>query len=249
MNLLSRITQLVKLTIISCTAPLAMAAEAPAYTEDFPLDSCRFAPGSHNPYFPLVVGRQAYYNNQRCLDAGDCNALEELWITVTPETRSIALRIEGELRTVDARVVEERETENGELVEISRNYFAECRPMQDVYYFGEEVDIYEDGEIVSHDGAWLAGQRRARPGIIMPGPAILLGSRYAQEIAPGVAMDRAEHVAVDLELKLPAGRFDDCVQMTETSPLEPGSESTKVYCPRAGMVIDDELELISITGP
>lgn len=249
MEPLSNLAQLLALTIIALAAPLAVAAEAPAYTEDFPLDSCRFAPSSHNPYFPLVAGRQAYYNNQHCLDSGECDALEELWITVSPETRSIALRIEGELRTVETRVVEERETENGELVEISRNFFAECRPMQDVYYFGEEVDIYEDGEIVSHDGAWLAGQKRARPGIIMPGPAILLGSRYAQEIAPGVAMDRAEHVAVDLELKLPAGSFDDCVQVTETTPLEPGSESTKVHCPDAGMVIDNDLELVSITGP
>jgi hypothetical protein len=37
-------------------------------------------------------------------------------------------------------------------VEISRNYFAMCKPTSNAIYFGEDVDIYEDGEIVSHEG-------------------------------------------------------------------------------------------------
>jgi hypothetical protein len=234
---------------VSSVAPVAMAASEPEFTDEFPLEDCRFKPSGNNPFFPLVVGHQRYYHNMKCVTAGDCDELEELWITVTPETRSIAMRIDGQLRTIDTRVVEERETANGELVEISRNYFATCSPMQDVYYFGEQVDIYENGEIVSHDGAWLAGQKRARPGIIMPGPAFLLGSRYYQELAPGVALDRAEHVALDLELKTPAGAFADCGEVTETSPLEPGSESRKVYCPGAGMVIDNDMELVDIVMP
>jgi len=27
-----------------------------------------------------------------------------------------------------------------------------------VYYLGEEVDIYEGGKIVDHEGQWLAGR-------------------------------------------------------------------------------------------
>jgi len=39
--------------------------------------------------------------------------------------------------------VEEREEVDGELKEISRNFFAICREHGDVFYFGEEVDIRE----------------------------------------------------------------------------------------------------------
>jgi hypothetical protein len=171
------------------------------------------APGG-NPYFVLKPGRQLYYSNYRCVQAGDCDELEELWITVRG-TRDIA----------------------------------SCLPGHDVYYFGEEVDIYADGKIVSHDGEWLAGKHRAEPGIIMPESAFILGQRYFQEKAPGVALDRAEHVAADLEIEVPAGEFDDCIQVIETTPLEPGAESLKTYCPGIGLVSDGDLELVSIFNP
>ena len=140
----------------------------------------------------------------------------------------------------------ENEKADGELKEISRNYFATCLPWRDVYYFGEDVDIYEDGEIVSHEGAWLAGRFGAQPGIIMPDSGFLLGQRYYQEIAPGVALDRAEHVDTDLEIDLQAGNFEDCIEVTETTPLEPGSESIKFYCPGVGLVIDGDLKAIAV---
>jgi hypothetical protein len=98
---------------------------------------------------------------------------------------------------------------------------------------------------VSHDGAWLAGKNGAKPGIIMPG-TVLLGSRYFQEVAPGVALDQAEHTAMGLHVSVPAGNFSGCLEATETTPLEPGSESTKVYCPDVGLVIDGDLELSEI---
>jgi len=148
---------------------------------------------------------------------------------------------------VYARVVEEREWRNGELVEVSRNYFARCIQTGDIYYFGEYVDIYEDGVIVSHDGTWLAGtntgQGAAQPGLIMPG-TFLLGSRYFQEVAPGVALDHAEHVNMELTVTTPAGTFDECVEVKETTPLEPGSVSTKIYCAELGLVTDNAVKLV-----
>ena len=44
------------------------------------------------------------------------------------------------------RVVEEREWKNEELIEVSRNYFSICDETKDVYYFGEEVDMYQGGK-------------------------------------------------------------------------------------------------------
>jgi hypothetical protein len=211
------------------------AAAADDFTSSFRLEDCEFLARGANPHFILEPERQLAYEGE---DA-------ELFITVLEETRRIQLPIGGRPRTIRTAVVEEREFEDGEIKEISRNFFALCEKTNDVYYFGEEVDIYEDGEVVSHDGAWLAGQDGAQPGIVMPG-SFLLGSRYFQEVAPGVALDRAEHVAEGLEVETEAGQFQDCVEVTETSPLEPGSESTKVYCPGVGLVIDNDLVLVEI---
>jgi hypothetical protein len=214
--------------------PLGAAAQD-GFTSSFRIRDCEFLARGVNPYFILEEERQLAY-------AGED---EELFITVLGQTRRITLPIGGRLRTIRAAVVEEREFEEGELKEVSRNFFAICKKTNDVYYFGEEVDIYEDGEIVSHDGAWLAGQNGAQPGIIMPG-TFLLGSRYYQEVAAGIALDRAEHVAEGLEVETEAGDFEGCVEVTESSPLEPGAESTKVYCPGVGLVIDNDLELVGI---
>jgi hypothetical protein len=49
--------------------------------------------------------------------------------------------------------VEEKKTEEATLLEVSRNYFAICKPTISVIYFGEIVDVYEYGEIVNHEGA------------------------------------------------------------------------------------------------
>ena len=78
----------------------------------------------------------------------------------------------------------------------------------------------------------------------MPG-LFLLGARYFQEIAE-VAMDRAEHVDMGLKIEVPAGDFEDCVQVEETTPLDRKSLSTKIYCPGTGLVFDDGLELTFI---
>ena len=111
----------------------------------------------------------------------------------------------------------------------------------------EEVDIYEHGEVVDHEGAWLAGVHGARPGILMPEDGFMVGSRYFQELAPGVALDRAEHKRAGFSVRVPAGRFDDCVEVEETTPLEAG-KSIKVYCRGVGLVRDDDLELTAIYG-
>jgi hypothetical protein len=87
------------------------------------------------------------------------------------------------------------------------------------------------------------------PGVIMPG-IYLLGSRYFQEVAPGVALDRAEHTRMNLELEFDLvgdgeTELEGCVEVIETSPLDrKGSQSEKLYCPGIGLVFDDGAELV-----
>jgi hypothetical protein len=138
--------------------------------------------------------------------------------------------------------LEERETIDGELVEISRNFFAICEETNSVFYFGEEVDDYQNGNIISHEGAWLAGQDANRAGVIMPG-TILLGARYYQEIAPSVALDRAEIMDMGEVIQTPAGDFMDTLITRETNPFEPNVAELKYYAAGIGLIQEEDLKL------
>ena len=129
----------------------------------------------------------------------------------------------------------------GETKEISRNYFAISKATGDVYYFGEDTDTYKKGKVSNHEGSWLAGVAGARFGMGLPGKP-KVGEAYYQELAPKVAMDRAEIVSVTETVKTPAGEFKNCVKTDETSALEKGKES-KFYAPGIGLVQDAKLKL------
>ncbi|HEU4417889.1 MAG TPA: hypothetical protein VFT55_03065 [Planctomycetota bacterium] len=160
----------------------------------------------------------------------------DLVVSVLDETK----KVDG----VETRVVEERESEDGKLIEVSRNYFAISKKTGSVFYFGEDVDMYKDGKVHSHEGAWLAGQNGARSGVFLPGIA-LLGARFYQEIAPEVAMDRAEIVSLDETVDTPAGRFEKVMKYEETTPLEKAREY-KWFAPGVGLIQDAELKLVKI---
>ncbi len=199
------------------------------FTQDFRQQDCTFSSRGRNPYFILDPGYQTVFQGD------EKGVIVVNTITVTGETRLV----DG----VQTRVVEEREMHDGQLVEVSRNFFAICSPTNSVFYFGEEVDLYAGGVIVGHEGAWLAGVNGARAGIVMPG-TVLLGSRYFQEIAPDVAMDRAETVSMSETVSTPAGTFDDCVKVEETTPLEVNAKENKFYAAGVGLVQDDTLLLV-----
>ena len=224
------------ITALLLAHTLRAASPETEYTRTFDLDGCTFSSFGGNAFWSLEPGTESEFEGE------DDGEEVTLLITALEDQKLVSFRtFTGALRKVQTRVIEEREWVDGELVEVSRNYFARCTQTNDIYYFGEAVDIFEDGE-VSHAGAWLAGQNGAMPGIIMPG-TFLLGSRYYQELAPRVALDRAEHVAMGLAINVPAGPMKGCVKIVETTPLEPGSESTKIYCPGVGLTIDNVVEL------
>lgn len=194
------------------------------WTSRFLVDKADLGPTGRNPFFILEPGYVLEF-----ADAG-----EHLTITVLDEAR--------EVDGVRTRVVEERETKDGQTVEVSRNFFAISGKTSGVYYFGEEVDLYKDGKVVAHEGAWLSGEKGAKFGLFMPGDA-LLGARHYQEIAPGEAMDRAEIVSLNETVATPAGEFKDCLKVEETSPLEKG-KGYKYYAPGVGLVRDGSLKLV-----
>jgi len=204
------------------------------FTDTFDIESRAFSSTGRNPYFILEPGYQLVLAGKEGRQA------VQLEITVLHETRRV-----GDIET---RVVEERETKDGALAEVSRNYFAICQRTNDVYYFGEESDEYRDGKVVGHEGAWEAGKNHGRAGLMMPGTP-LVGARFYQEIAPGEAMDRAQIISLTETLKTPAGDFVGCQKVEETTPLEPGEREYKLYAPGVGLIQDGSLKLIAIKKP
>jgi hypothetical protein len=197
------------------------------FTDTFDVDRGELASVGTNRFFVLAPGFELVLEGQ---SHGQVTVLK---ITVLDETRFV----DG----VETRIVEEHESVAGKPVEISRNYFAISRRTTDVYYFGEEVDMYKNGKIASHEGAWLSGAAGARFGLALPGTP-LLGARYYQELAPKVAMDRAEVISLSATLTTPAGKFERCLETLETSAMEAGREK-KMYAPGIGLIHDGELKL------
>jgi hypothetical protein len=202
--------------------------------DSFDLDKCEFSSTGKNSYFFLQPGYQL------TLEGEEDGETVQLIVTVLNETKVV--------NGIETRVVEERESEDDELIEVSRNYFALCAPDDDIFYFGEDVDMYEDGEIASHEGAWLAGIDDAKPGVIIPAmPEV--GLKYYQEIAPGVAEDRAEITSLDEVVDTPAGKFENALKVEETTPLEPGVKEYKFYAEGIGLIQDEDLKLVRYVLP
>jgi hypothetical protein len=217
---------------------LAARAERPfphpnkEFTADFATASCTFTDVGRNRFLVLEPGHEL-------LLAGETrDGWVEVRITVLDETKVV----DG----VVTRVVEEHETVDGVPLEITRNHYALCAETGDAYSFGEEVVITDDGGPAGSAGSWEAGVGGAQPGIAMPG-TFLLGARHQMQVAPGVAMDRAENRAMGVTVDTPAGTFTGCVLVEETSPLEPDERTLKAYAEGIGPVMDAGLLLVEWT--
>ncbi len=211
----------------------AKLLSAQEFTDSFPMQECSFSSTGKNPFMILEPGYQL------TLEGIDEGKKVHLTITVLNETKVI----DG----IETRVVRERETTDGELSEISRNYFAICKKNNSVFYFGEDVDFYENGVVVNHEGAWRHGVNGAHGGLQMAG-ILLLGSRYFQEVAPDVAMDQAKIIGVNVTYSTPAGTFKNCLRVRETTPLEPDVVEFKTYAPGIGLISDnDQLKLVNVS--
>ena len=202
--------------------------KAEIFQDSFDLNNRDFASTGRNKYFILEPGYQLV------LEGKEGEHTVKLEITVLSETKKIA--------GVETRVMEERESKDGNLAEISSNFFAICKQTKSVFYFGEEVDIYKEGKVVAHEGAWIHGKNNARAGMMMPGEPIL-GARYYQEVAPEVAMDRARIVDINTTLKTPAGKFEGCLKVQEENPLDDEKEF-KIHAPGIGLIQDEDLLLV-----
>ncbi len=222
--------------VLACGACSNSGPDIPAFVETEDIAICApaagpFTTGITNPWFPMIPGHTLTLKGVESRDS------VVLVVTALPDTEQVA--------GVWTRVVEERESVGGSLVEVSRNFFAQTATGT-VCYFGEDVDMYEGGVVVSHDGAWRAGLNGAVSGIFMPS-APAAGMGFRQEVAAGIAEDRVTITSVGDPVTVPAGSYDQTVRFLETTPLEPGASSRKVYVAGIGPVVDDIVRLTEVS--
>jgi len=194
-------------------------------------DQGGFSATSTNPYFPFQVGSQWIYDGE---ESGVAIHLE---ITALDQQETVG--------GVATQVIQERETANGVLTEVSRNFFAQTSDGT-VCYFGESVDIYDSNGNVTHEGSWRGDDPGNAPGIIMPASP-KPGMKFQFESAPGIAEDQGSIVGSGPE-EVPAGRFTETIRIRELNPLD-GGKDLKSYAAGVGLIVDGTLRLTSYTTP
>jgi hypothetical protein len=224
MNTLRQTTLTAALAL--CVASLATPANAAENNYDPKIDPAQFTTEITHPLFSMPVGKEMV------LKAKSEDGEERIEIRIRGETR--------EIMGVKTLVYSDRVFLAGQLIEETSDYIAQDKD-GNVWYFGEEVDNYEDGKLKDHHGAWIAGVDGAKPGIWMTAKQEV-GREYRQEYYKGEAEDWAKVVATDATVKVPAGSFKDCTKIYEWTPLEPDSKAHKYYCAAAGgLVLEEEL--------
>jgi hypothetical protein len=189
----------------------------PVGAERVSLDPADFTAEIDNPYWPMRPGSRWVYRE----------GAQRVVVTVTGETK----RIMG----IEARVVHDVVTENGELVEDTYDWYAQDAE-GNIWYLGEDTKEYENGEIASTEGSWEAGVDGAQPGILLPGDPEP-GMKYRQEYLEGKAEDAAEVLSVDERVRVPFGAFEDVLQTKDFTALEPDLVEHKYYAKGVGPIL------------
>ena len=137
--------------------------------------------------------------------------------------------IEG--KPVSAIIVADSGWLGGELEEVALDYYAQS-DHGDVYYFGEDVNNYENGKVVNHEGSWLYGVHTRTLGIMFPATP-KLGLRYRPEDVPKITQEDDEVMSLTETVTVPAGTYHKCVRVKEV--LSDGAVEFKQYCPNVGI--------------
>ena len=197
-------------------------ADLPQGSEPVKLDPADFTTRIDNPYWPMAPGDKWVY---RETDSGTEQRVE---VTVTNQTKQIANGIE-------ARVVHDVVTEDGQLVEVTDDWYAQDKA-GNVWYLGEDTAEYENGKVTTRSGSFEAGVDGAQAGVIMPAdPKDSMA--YRQEYYKGEAEDKAEVLSTDEQVEVPFGYFQGALMTKDLVPLEPKVSEYKLYARDVGPVL------------
>lgn len=208
------------LLMFTITHTLIFAQDTPVYTVE--IDPANFVTVIDNPYQPRVPGMRWVYEGQTA------EGLERVEIEVLPETR--------EIMGVQTTIVRDTVYLDGEIREDTYDWFAQDQD-GNVWYFGEDVSDFENGQLSSKAGSWEAGIDGALPGIVMFGdPAAHIGEIYLQEYYVGEAEDTANLLSVTGVSSVPFGDFENVVITYDYTPLDHQSHEIKYYAHDVGQI-------------
>jgi hypothetical protein len=189
------------------------------------IDPGDFVDTIDNPYMPMLPGSRWVY------EGTSDGETEHIEVVVTDERKMIL--------GISATVVRDTVTIDGQLVEDTFDWFAQDHDGA-VWYLGEATEEYEDGKVVSTEGAWEAGVDGALPGIVMPAePAV--GDAFRQEFYAGEAEDMAEVIAVGATEVVAGKPVTDLVTTRDWTPLDAGTIELKHYAPGIGLVLEEKV--------
>ncbi len=185
----------------------------------------------NNPYFPMTDT-----STTRIYESDDG---EERFELTNKDSGKTILGVETKTQL-------DREFEDGELKEETKDYYAQDKSGR-VWYFGEDVINYEEDGTTNNDGAWIADGEESLPGWIMKDdPENQQGDNYYHEIAPfDEALDEGTIWDIVATVGLENGlTFEDVLRILEYNPFDEEYEY-KYYAKNFGLIkVEEELEEI-----
>jgi len=173
----------------------------------------------NNPLFPRVGLTQTV---QLGAEGSDKLRFE---VTLLPDIKVI----EWNGQPVETRVTHFVAYSNGRILEVAHDFYAQADDGS-VWYFGEDVFNYEDGDVVDHEGTWLA-DKDGPPGMIMPADP-QVGDVYRPENIPGVVFEEVTVLSTGETVDGPRGPVPGAVLVQEH--LMDGTVEDKFFAPGYG---------------
>ena len=207
---------------VLCLATLGASGAASAEPE-----SPRFSNPTtiDNPYLPLS-------RFHHCTLRGEEDGMRlRIERTVLDRTRTFI--VDGV--AVEAMVVKDRVHADGELIEDTRDFFAQDDDGA-VRYLGERVDNIRDGRVVNHHGTWIYGRDTDEIGVLMAANAHV-GSHWMSEAAPPDAVE-FDRVVAELRRAEVGGRTYRNVIRVREFALPDREVEYKLYAKGIGVVAE-----------
>lgn len=163
--------------------------------------------------------------------------------TLLPETRTV----EWEGRRIETLVSQYTAYRNGRIEEVAIDRYAQADDGS-VWYLGEDVVDYRNGNVVTTEGTWLAG-KEGPPAMIMPAhPAV--GDVFRSENVPGIVFEQLTIREVGKTVQGPHGPVLGAIVGGELH-LD-GSGEEKVFAPGYGEFSTGagrNLEALAVAAP
>jgi hypothetical protein len=198
-------------------------------------DPAKFSPRIDNAWFPLKPGITYIYRGTK-----DKKQARDVY-RVSHQTATIA--------GVVCREVKDKLFLNGRLEERTTDFYTQDED-GNVWYFAENTaELDKHGNVVSTEGTWRTGRKRAQAGIFMQAnPQV--GDQFQQEFLRHHAEDHYKVLSLAAGVKVPFGHFGrnnlkHNVELTkEWTPLEPKVLDHKYYVRGIG-----EVKETAVKGP